>query len=214
MGDHVPLPRRLSDLHLDDDTSDVAVKPSGSTRRQRDQSNVLTFEAPRSSHQERERSDRKAYANPNAERSPSPSSRYPSTMDFRDFERMEERKIDELRKREGHWTPSEEVRSLRRQLRERDEECLAQRAWIKELETEVKQLRKQLRTQGGPSDNKRPTYIKVHRRYLAAETLERFQLPWEYDPVGPRQPQLLVLTRHDQYCIGRSRSYYYQTIHR
>lgn len=30
----------------------------------------------------------------------------------------------------------------------------------------------------------RPTYIKVHRKYLSPDTLDAYQLPWEWDHVG------------------------------
>ena len=183
MGDHIPLPRRLSDIHLDD-TSDVELKSSERTRRQRDQSNIITFEAPKGSRRLGDQSNIITFGNPAAERSPSPSSRYPSAMDFRDFDRMEERRLEELRQRGSYRSESEEVKSLRRQLHERDDECHAQRAWIKELEREVKQLRQQLSMFGAHHVDERTTYIKVHQQYLATETLERFNLPWEYDPVS------------------------------
>lgn len=184
MGDYVPLPQKLSDFHIDGNTSDVDVKSSAPARRQRDKSNIITFEAPKGSRRQRDKSNVITFANPNEERSPSPSSRYPSTMDHKEFERMEERRLEDLRRRESSWTESDEVRSLRRQLRERDVECLAQRAWINDLEREVRRLRQQLDTRSDQPGDGRPTYIKVHRKYLAPETLERFRLPWEYDPVG------------------------------
>lgn len=34
-------------------------------------------------------------------------------------------------------------------------------------------------------DMMRPTYIKVHRKYISPETLEEYQLPWEWDAVSP-----------------------------
>lgn len=30
-------------------------------------------------------------------------------------------------------------------------------------------------------EKKRPTYIKVHRKYLSPDTLDHFALPWEWD---------------------------------
>jgi hypothetical protein len=33
-------------------------------------------------------------------------------------------------------------------------------------------------------DLSRPTYIKVRRRYLHPDTLDCYQLPWEYDIVS------------------------------
>lgn len=30
----------------------------------------------------------------------------------------------------------------------------------------------------------RPTFIKVHRRYMSSETLDKYELPWEYDMVS------------------------------
>ena len=34
-------------------------------------------------------------------------------------------------------------------------------------------------------DLTRPTYIKVHRKYLSTETLDIYHLPWEWDDVSP-----------------------------
>lgn len=33
-------------------------------------------------------------------------------------------------------------------------------------------------------DLSRPTYIKVHRKYLSPDTLDAYDLPWEWDDVG------------------------------
>ena len=42
--------------------------------------------------------------------------------------------------------------------------------------------------QEGPKkimDLGRPTYIKVHRKHLSPDTLDAYELPWEFDEVGP-----------------------------
>ena len=33
-------------------------------------------------------------------------------------------------------------------------------------------------------DLSRPTFIKVHRKYLSPDTLDKYYLPWEWDKVG------------------------------
>lgn len=42
-------------------------------------------------------------------------------------------------------------------------------------------------------DLSRPTYIKVHRKHLSPDTLDEYELPWEWDEVSPPIPFLLTL---------------------
>ena len=51
-------------------------------------------------------------------------------------------------------------------------------------------------------DLTRPTYIKVHRKYLSPDTLDAYSLPWEWDEVS-----FLQCPRHgrlEMACEGRS----------
>ena len=48
-------------------------------------------------------------------------------------------------------------------------------------------------------DRSRPTFIKVDRKYMSPETLDAYQLPWEWDAVSPNHPctsYLNVCTDH------------------
>jgi hypothetical protein len=60
------------------------------------------------------------------------------------------------------------------------------RSWYERLLNESKnKKRKDRETDSRQAiDLARPTYIRVHTKYLSSATLEHYRLPWEYDPVS------------------------------
>lgn len=55
-----------------------------------------------------------------------------------------------------------------------------------ELFDHTRRIRKQQQTDGDVLEDKRPTYIKVRRKYLSSKTLDDENLPWEIDPKDSR----------------------------
>lgn len=207
MDDYVDLPQKLSETQLDHKLSDDEVARSAAQAsrqrnrsdsahyeipdyggRMRNRSDRAVIEAPQHGRQQKNRSNVVTFNGPTSYRSPSPSSRLPGGMDAKQFARLEEQRLAELRMRDER---AEENRLLRARLREKDEQCKAQRAIIQSLEQEVNELRKQLGV--NPAGLDRPTYIRTRSKYLLPETLEFFNLPWEYDPADP---EFIIIKRY------------------
>ena len=84
------------------------------------------------------------------------------------------------------------------------------REMVDQLTEKVERLEKLLRggekradahgAQITPLDLTRPTYIKVHRKYMSPETLDEYKLPWEWLKVGP--PHHLASCAADTVVLG------------
>ena len=112
-----------------------------------------------------------------------------------------EREDKELKKRaiEEYRIKEEEERIKKRKEKEKEDEEFKDRMrktlWANgyssdQIERMMKKAEKK-ESGGGESSAKalvlnRPTYIKVHRKHLDPETLDVYQLPWEWDDVSIR----------------------------
>jgi hypothetical protein len=68
------------------------------------------------------------------------------------------------------------------------------------IESIIKKKKEKERDNRQAIDMARPTFIRVHTKYLSSATLEHFNLPWEYDRVSTSRPSARhrVLTNKQQ----------------
>lgn len=124
-----------------------------------------------------------------------------------DAKRAERKKEEEALKKQA--VEEHHVKMLEKQEKERKEKEAADKAFrerVKETfgaagysDDSIEKILEGKKAKKGDKHEKkimdltRPTYIKVHRKYLSPETLDVYHLPWEWDDVGPH---LVLLHRN------------------
>ena len=116
---------------------------------------------------------------------------------------------DELKKKaieEYHIKESEEKAKKEKEKKEADEEFrMRVKKTFGEAGYDTESIEKILKREGKGKNVKdlkvkdlsRPTYIKVHQKHVSPDTLDEYNLPWEWDPVSYfwyHNPMTLLLT--------------------
>jgi hypothetical protein len=123
-----------------------------------------------------------------------------------DAKKAERKKEEEAMKK--HAVEEHHIKMLEKQEKERKEKEAADKAFrerVKETfgaagysDESIEKILEGKKGKKGEKHEKRimdltrPTYIKVNRKYLSPETLDVYNLPWEWDDVGPH---LVLLPR-------------------
>ena len=115
---------------------------------------------------------------------------------FRDFLEMEERPLDlpPVNQSKYESLPGQEMQSLE----EKEEDALRERMRTSLLKAGFSEEDVEKTWKSHGRDNKklmdltRPTYIKVHRKHMSPDTLDLYELPWEWDKVNATEPRHMM----------------------
>jgi hypothetical protein len=101
--------------------------------------------------------------------------------------KQREKELLEAAKREEDAKKAREMERKKEEDRKFAEKFIAQLLSLGYTEAQAKAMlqRKRDKEQGESMimDLSKPTWIRIHRKYLAIETLEFYSLPWEWDEV-------------------------------